>query len=634
MPRDENGVYTPLRDWEADAANGTPFSPDRWNAQDADFAEALNDLPLKTVVPTVVPAGTLPTEVNPGSIMYEDGVVYIRIGQPVWVDVSSVGLTDADAIVAYVVEAVLDEGSALFHDTVLTGTPTAPTATTGTSTTQVATTAFVGATVDALVGGAPGALDTLEELAAALGDDANFGATVTNALAARLRVDANQSLSDGQKAQARANAGAVPGSESSVTLKEAGTDRAILDLDNNKDGRVRISPDGSTWHSALQIDRNTGALRAHNRLHISTNYTIRQNGATLDFVSVDGSSQWRFRNGESGTIRFVINQATLGVGVGVSAPVCALDVGGAIRPKSYTVATLPSAAAGVGQIIHVSDDPSGHVLAYSDGTNWRRVTDAATVGTARPREQLQANRTYYVRSDGNDSNTGLVNNAGGAFLTKQKAVDTISRLDLNGYVATVKVEPGTYTAGVILRPLVGGLAVLTGDSTPANCVISPASGSCITAIGVSGWSVSGFKTVSTGGAIQLAIQNSRIEITNMEYGDAAGSGIHLYGGMGAVLVTGNNDYTISAAAFGYHVFLDNNSVLYGGSRTVTLTGNPTFDTFVHVVNGANARFPLTPSGSVTAGKKYNAAMNGTIDSAGSTYPGPTSGTTQTGGQFA
>ena len=64
-----------------------------------------------------------------------------------------------------------------------TGTPAAPTAAGGTNTTQIATTAFVKAAIHALVTGAPGALDTLDELAAALGDDANFAATVTNALA-------------------------------------------------------------------------------------------------------------------------------------------------------------------------------------------------------------------------------------------------------------------------------------------------------------------------------------------------------------------------------------------------------------------------------------------------------------------
>lgn len=66
-----------------------------------------------------------------------------------------------------------------------TGTPAAPTASAGTNSTQIATTAFVKTAVDNVVNAAPGALDTLDELAAALGDDANFATTVTTALAAK-----------------------------------------------------------------------------------------------------------------------------------------------------------------------------------------------------------------------------------------------------------------------------------------------------------------------------------------------------------------------------------------------------------------------------------------------------------------
>jgi hypothetical protein len=65
----------------------------------------------------------------------------------------------------------------------LTGQPTCPTAPTVTNNLQIANAAFVHNVVDALIASAPGALNTLDELAAALGDDANFAATVTTALA-------------------------------------------------------------------------------------------------------------------------------------------------------------------------------------------------------------------------------------------------------------------------------------------------------------------------------------------------------------------------------------------------------------------------------------------------------------------
>lgn len=64
---------------------------------------------------------------------------------------------------------------------------------------------LVTTSISALTSGAPAALDTLDELAAALGDDANFASTVTTALGNRVRVDASQGLTTPQKAQARAN---------------------------------------------------------------------------------------------------------------------------------------------------------------------------------------------------------------------------------------------------------------------------------------------------------------------------------------------------------------------------------------------------------------------------------------------
>jgi len=102
-------------------------------------------------------------------------------------------------------QAALD-ASAPLASPALTGTPTAPTAIPGTNTTQLATTAFVAAAVAALINGAPGALDTLNELASALGSDANFSTTITNALASKLAIASN--LADlANVATARTNLG-------------------------------------------------------------------------------------------------------------------------------------------------------------------------------------------------------------------------------------------------------------------------------------------------------------------------------------------------------------------------------------------------------------------------------------------
>jgi len=86
--------------------------------------------------------------------------------------------------------SVTNESKAtMFTNAALTGTPTAPTATAGTNTTQLATTQYVRTEVANLVSSAPGALDTLDELAAALGDDASFAATVTTAIGLKAPID-------------------------------------------------------------------------------------------------------------------------------------------------------------------------------------------------------------------------------------------------------------------------------------------------------------------------------------------------------------------------------------------------------------------------------------------------------------
>ena len=151
-----------------------------------------------------------------------------------------------------------------------------------------------------------------------------------------------------------------------------------------------------------------------------------------------------------------------------------------------------------------------------------------------PREVLTANRTYYVRTDGSDSNTGLANTSGGAFLTIQKAIDVVGSIDLSIYDVTIQVGAGTYTQNLVFKTLVGaGSATLQGDTTtPSNVVLSPASGSCLVARDIVGkWSITGFKTNTTGGAIHISVPNAYLNIGAMDYGAAPGGAIYIYCGM-------------------------------------------------------------------------------------------------------
>jgi hypothetical protein len=85
------------------------------------------------------------------------------------------------------VQAQLDNKAPLASPA-LTGTPTAPTATSGTNSNVLATTAYVDGAVSSLVDSAPDLLNTLNELAAAIGDDANFATTLANSVALKQNI--------------------------------------------------------------------------------------------------------------------------------------------------------------------------------------------------------------------------------------------------------------------------------------------------------------------------------------------------------------------------------------------------------------------------------------------------------------
>lgn len=121
-----------------------------------------------------------------GAIDFPDAIS-LATTNPVMDGAVAVGTAEAAARADH--RHPVDTSRAPLASPAFTGTPTAPTPAAGTSTTQIATTAFVGTAVAAAIAGlvnsSPAALDTLQELAAALGNDADFATTMTNALAAK-----------------------------------------------------------------------------------------------------------------------------------------------------------------------------------------------------------------------------------------------------------------------------------------------------------------------------------------------------------------------------------------------------------------------------------------------------------------
>ena len=162
----------------------------------------------------------------------------------------------------------------------LTGTPSAPTAAADTSTTQIATTAFVQQELAQLIDSAPSTLDTLNEIAAAINDDANFNTTVTNSLANRVRVDtASQGLTATQKSNARTNLG--------LTTSEIFTE--IKTVDSATSGLDADLLDGQQGSHYLDYNNLTNVPTLTTTLAALTDTTITSVGNN-DLIAYDSSS--------------------------------------------------------------------------------------------------------------------------------------------------------------------------------------------------------------------------------------------------------------------------------------------------------------------------------------------------------
>lgn len=255
--------------------------------------------------------------------------------------------------------------------------------------------------------------------------------------------------------------------------------------------------------------------------------------------------------------------------------------------------------------------------------------------TTHARELLTADRTYYVRTDGSDSNTGLANTAGGAFLTIQKALDVAGALDASIYNVTISVNTGTYT-GTVVPPKMLGAGTFTlqgGTGTATDVVISTTSASAISVAGAGdSWVVKDLKVqTTTSGWCFIASSGGQISFSNVNFG-ACASGHMLAYVHGTILGTGN--YAISGAA-PYHWNAQNGSLIDPSGYTITITGTPAFSAnFAYASRSSqiicNA---MTFSGSAT-GSRYSVSGVSLIDTNGSgtTYlPGNASGTgTNTG----
>lgn len=249
------------------------------------------------------------------------------------------------------------------------------------------------------------------------------------------------------------------------------------------------------------------------------------------------------------------------------------------------------------------------------------------------REKLTAARTYYVRTDGSDSNNGLADSSGGAFLTIQKAMEVVGNLDNATFGVTVQARTGSFTGPVFLPLMVGtGLLDIVGDTTtPSNCSIS--SGSvCFQAADNARAIVRGFKVSGAGGI--RAIRGGGIFYNSIDFGSCSTYQIEATNGgwlqsTGSYAISGSSPKHITCTVL-------SRVVLAGG--TITLTGTPAFsDAFVRCTAVSAVQVQASAFSGSATGARYRVESNAVVDTggAGATYlPGNASGTVDSTGVYA
>jgi hypothetical protein len=254
---------------------------------------------------------------------------------------------------------------------------------------------------------------------------------------------------------------------------------------------------------------------------------------------------------------------------------------------------------------------------------------------------ITTNTTYYVRTDGNDSNSGSANSSAGAFRTIQKAINTVANLSvLNTVTITIQLADGTYAENLSLQPVAGGgTIIINGNSSaPGNVIVSPASGDAISAAQpLAHWLIQNFTIVATNGnAIATSLGATVVVGTGMVFGTAKSGGYHMLANNNSCIIISGN-YSITGGT-GNHFYATRGSAINNSvGFSIAISNTPAFTAFTAADdNGVVAIFGMTFSGTTT-GKHYDANLNGvihTLNGAANYFPGLTNGTTANGGQYS
>lgn len=449
-----------------------------------------------------------------------------------------------------------------------------------------------------------------------------------------------------------------------LTLGVTGTKRGTLALSGNTSGTVTVTPQAAAGTPTLTLPNASGtfAVSATSPLavdattgNITTTATVASitpgNGLTSTLTATAPGSAITTSgtlsgaepiNAQTGTTYTVVdgdraklvtlsNSGSVAVSLPQAGAASAFQAGWfadfeattaplvVITPTTSTIDGATSLALGVGQGVRI----------VSNGTNYLTAR-----GGAGGRQVLAAARTYYVRTDGSDSNTGFADTSGGAFLTIQKAIDVTAALDVSIYNVTISVGAGTFTTALTLKDPVGaGLVTISGAG--ATTIISTTSANAVTFTSSYKYALASMKLVTTTtGYTLISAGPALLNLgSSIEFGATAF--YHINANFGGVVVC-NSNYTISGGGL-IHWFADNRSAIIAAGITITLSGTPAFSTrFAGCTNLALLRVNgNTFSGSAT-GTRYDVSANGVINTAGggaNYLPGDAAGASATGGQY-
>ena len=251
-----------------------------------------------------------------------------------------------------------------------TGTPAGPTATAGTNTTQVATTAFVATAVANLAGSAPSTLDTLNELAAALGDDANFAATTATSLGEKLAKASNLSdLADAGTARTNLGLGTVATTAASAYATAAQGTKADTAVQPAAIANIVETTD--TLDALTGVDITTAAPTSGQILSFNgTNFVPADpSGGGISWQAVK-TANFNAAAGEGYFVNTTNNviTATLPASPTLGDEITFIDYAGTSDTNTITIARNSKPIAGAASDLTVTVERAGFTLVFVDNT--------------------------------------------------------------------------------------------------------------------------------------------------------------------------------------------------------------------------------------------------------------------------